>query len=96
MRHLFFFTLLLLPTYSHVVFEEIGTTASSPSYILITVNVGLQEIKDNFIEYVNTIFSYKALVNQTNLPGVVVETRRGPIDPNHSFRGPATRVSEPD
>ena len=63
MRHLFFFTFLLLPTYSHVIFEEIGAT--STSYLHITVNVGLQDIEDKVMEFTEAIFSYKALVNRT-------------------------------
>ena len=65
MRHLFFFTFLVLPTYSHVVFDEIGRMAGSTSYIHITTNVGLLDIEDKVTEYIEAIFSYKALVNQT-------------------------------
>ena len=65
MRHLFFFTFFLLPTYSHVLFEDIGTMAGSTSYIHITINVGLQDIEDKVTEYTKAIFSYKALVNRT-------------------------------
>ena len=63
MRHLFFLT--LLPSYSHVVFEEIGAMVGSTSYIHITVNVGLQEIKDKVAEYTQSIISYKVLGTQT-------------------------------
>ena len=62
---MFVFTFLLLPTYSHVVFKEIGTMAGSTSYIHITVNAGLQDIEDKVMEYTEAIFSYKALVNWT-------------------------------
>ena len=37
----------------------------STSYIHITVNVGLQEIKDKVAEYTQAIISYKVLGNQT-------------------------------
>ena len=65
MKPVCFFLFFLLPTSSHIIFEEIGTMAGSTSYIHITVNVGLQEIEDKVMEYTKAIFSYKALVNRT-------------------------------
>ena len=65
MKHICFLLLFLLPTSSHVVFEEIGTMAGSTSYIHITVKVGLQDIEDKVMEYTTTISGYKAQINRT-------------------------------
>ena len=64
MKPICFFLFFLLPTSSHVVFEEIGTMAGSTSYIHITVKVGLQEIEDKVMEYTTVTVSYKARINQ--------------------------------
>ena len=39
--------------------------ADSTAYIHITVNAGLQDIEDKVTEYVNEIYRFTALVNQT-------------------------------
>ena len=63
MKPICLFLLFLLPTSSHVVFEEIGTMADSTSSFHITVKVGLQEIEDKVVEYTSAVLGYKTQVN---------------------------------